>query len=464
MNPVFRSLTEIEMHIREKLTVTALAESIHISKYHYQRLFREAMGESVMRYVSRRRMALAAAELVETNASVLEIALRYGYDSHDGFTRAFRAAMGVTPMDYRKYGLHPPNARKEYHAMPYTRPMDEIARELRALIVQAKELAIRTRQGSEITVPAYAAFWALMAARTEAMVETLSSLLDRSTDILGQPDAISTRFRIIQAIEDAAFRAGATAFQAGLMTARAMPEHRDTFQPLCQQYAALADAARLKTEKLSAFFQELAALILQDIRAQGTERLTAAVQAGRAAAEPLEDPSLPYGYIAEALKDLAEELSAMPLGEVGEAFLEDCLFRLEGIALAADTDVLRCPTHRSLFAGIGTFRERLEEALAFFRHLNLSPPKETMRSDRDLDGYTHLFFLKGEMQKLAPLLAPEQRVGLDAVCVKLSEALRLPCTETFETVHEMLVAQAESLGTRGEALRFLAAEIKRAGE
>ena len=464
MNPIFRSLTEIETHIREKLTVSALAESIHISKYHYQRLFREAVGESVMRYVTRRRMALAAAELAETDASVLEIALRYGYDSHDGFTRAFRATLGVTPADYRKYGLRSPDTRKEHHAMPCTRPMDEITRELRSLIVQAKELVGRTRRGPEIAVPAYAAFWELMAARTEALAETLSSALDRSIAIPGQPDAISARFRIIRAIEDTAFRASATAFQAGLMTARAVPEHWDAFQPLCQQYAALADAARIKTEKLAAFFQELVDLILQDIRTQGTERLTAAVQAGRAAAELLKDPSLPYSYIAEAIKDLVSELSAVPLEEAGEAFLEDCLFRLEGIALAADADVLRCPAHQSLFAGIGTFRESLEEVFAFFRHLDLSPPKDATRPGRNLDGYTRLFFLKGEVQKLAPLLEPEQRVELDAACAKLSEALRLPNPNAFEAVRGMLVAQAEMLGTRGGALRFIAAEIKRVGE
>ena len=460
MDPVFRSLLEIEAHIQEKLTVTALAESIHISKYHYQRIFREAVGESVMRYVTRRRMALAAAELTETDASVLEIALRYGYDSHDGFTRAFRATLGITPADYRKYSLCPPDTRKEHHAMPYTRTVDEITRELRSLIVQAKELAGRTRRGPEIAVPAYAAFWDLMAARTEAMAETLSAALDRSTTIPEQPDAISARFRIIRAIEEAAFRASATAFQAGLMTARAMPQHREAFQPLCHQYAALADAARIKTEKLSAFFQELAALILQDIRTQGTARLTAAVRAGCAAAKPLEDPSLPYGYIAEAIRDLATELSAIPLEDADETFLEDCLFRLEGIALAADTDTLRCPAHQPLFAGIGMFRESLEEALAFFRHLDLAPPRKAMRSDRSLDGYTHLFFLKGEVQKMAPLLGPEQRSELDTVCAKLSEALRLPNPDAFETVRGMLVAQAETLGIRGEALRYIAAEIK----
>ena len=46
-----------------------------------------------------------------------------------------------------------------------------------------------------------------------------------------------------------AFRVRATAFQAGLMTARVMPEHREAVQSLCQQYVALADAARIKTEK-----------------------------------------------------------------------------------------------------------------------------------------------------------------------------------------------------------------------
>ena len=106
------------------------------------------------------------------------------------------------------------------------------------------------------------------------------------------------------------------------------------------------------------------------------------------------------------------------------------------------------------------FRESLEEALAFFRHLDLAPPRKAMRSDRSLDGYTHLFFLKGEVQKMAPLLGPEQRSELDTVCAKLSEALRLPNPDAFETVRGMLVAQAETLGIRGEALRYIAAEIK----
>ena len=102
-NPIFRSLAMIEELLQEKLTVEMLAEDIHFSKYHYQRIFREAVGETVMGYVNRRRLSLAAEELAGTKDSVLSIALKYGYDSHEGFTRSFKAYLGVTPTEYRKY-------------------------------------------------------------------------------------------------------------------------------------------------------------------------------------------------------------------------------------------------------------------------------------------------------------------------------------------------------------------------
>ena len=53
-NPVFRSLELIESRITEKLTVENIASAVYFSKYHYQRLFREAVGDSVMEYVTKR--------------------------------------------------------------------------------------------------------------------------------------------------------------------------------------------------------------------------------------------------------------------------------------------------------------------------------------------------------------------------------------------------------------------------
>ncbi len=101
-SPIFRSLAISEEKIQERLTVEALAASINFSKYHYQHIFHEAVGDTVMGYVTRRKLYLAAEELAGTTDSVLEVALRYGYDSHEGFTRSFKAHTGVTPTEYRK--------------------------------------------------------------------------------------------------------------------------------------------------------------------------------------------------------------------------------------------------------------------------------------------------------------------------------------------------------------------------
>ncbi|MDE6937278.1 MAG: hypothetical protein K2P28_03755, partial [Lachnospiraceae bacterium] len=82
-NPVFHSLTVIEENIRQKLTVDGLADSIHMSKYHYQQVFREIFGDSVMRYVNRRRLSLAAADLVLFFQSLSEDIVQ-GISKHDG--------------------------------------------------------------------------------------------------------------------------------------------------------------------------------------------------------------------------------------------------------------------------------------------------------------------------------------------------------------------------------------------
>ena len=68
----------IEERIREKLTVEALARGVHFSKYHYQRMFREAVGDSVMVFVTSSTLALAAADLQATDSTVLELSLWHG--------------------------------------------------------------------------------------------------------------------------------------------------------------------------------------------------------------------------------------------------------------------------------------------------------------------------------------------------------------------------------------------------
>jgi AraC family transcriptional regulator len=81
--PILQSIEIIENRISEKLTVKNIADSVHFSQYHYGRLFRELIGESVMDYVIKRKLTLAGKELMETNATILDIALKYGYDYSD---------------------------------------------------------------------------------------------------------------------------------------------------------------------------------------------------------------------------------------------------------------------------------------------------------------------------------------------------------------------------------------------
>ena len=373
-DPIFRSLAMIEERLQEKLTVETLAEGIHFSKYHYQRIFRETVGETVMGYVNRRRLFLAAGELARGRDSVLAIALKYGYDSHEGFTRSFKAHLGVTPTEYRKYhsSIGFPGRKKEEKAM-YSKSAEGMVRELNSLIVQAKETAEDTRKykGTDREAAAvYAQVWEFAARRADKMAGQLEEVLKYITSVTRNPDEISARFLIVKAVEDAAFEASVTAFQVGLMIARALPEYRSAFEPLCARYDSLAQNARVKSGKIADFLGELWQMILQDMRKNAEQKIGDAVEAGLAAAGKLSDPALPYGYIAEGVREIAEAVAALSLEEVTAYGLEDALFRLDTVLFAADMDMLRAPQHRQLFDGISDFREKLGVAVEFFRNLS----------------------------------------------------------------------------------------------
>ena len=89
-------------HNDEALTLRALAERLGYSEFHMTRKFREISGMSLRDYLRRRKLAFALKEVRDSERSFLDIALDYGFSSHEAFTRAFRTLYGVTPSDYRK--------------------------------------------------------------------------------------------------------------------------------------------------------------------------------------------------------------------------------------------------------------------------------------------------------------------------------------------------------------------------
>lgn len=91
-----KSIKYIEGNIETKLTLKSIASFAGYSEYHFSRLFREQMGISVMEYVNKRKMRKAAEEILN-GEKIIDIAVKYGYDSHSGFIKAFKNEFGFSP-------------------------------------------------------------------------------------------------------------------------------------------------------------------------------------------------------------------------------------------------------------------------------------------------------------------------------------------------------------------------------
>lgn len=94
----------IENHLAEKLDYNDIAKRAYVSSFHFQRVFSIMCGYTVGEYIRNRRLTLAGSELSATRAKVIDVALKYGYDTPDGFTKAFTRFHGLTPSSAREKG------------------------------------------------------------------------------------------------------------------------------------------------------------------------------------------------------------------------------------------------------------------------------------------------------------------------------------------------------------------------
>lgn len=92
----------IRQHNDDALTLRALSARLGYSEFHMTRKFREISGMRFRDYLRCRRLAFALKEVRDSDRGFLDIALDYGFLSHEAFTRAFRKTYGVTPREYRK--------------------------------------------------------------------------------------------------------------------------------------------------------------------------------------------------------------------------------------------------------------------------------------------------------------------------------------------------------------------------
>ncbi|MDG4859923.1 AraC family transcriptional regulator [Streptomyces sp. T-3] len=94
----------VEEHLAEEFDVQGLAGALGTTEYHLRRMFSSLAGMPLSEYVRRRRMTVAAADVVRGERDLLGIAVRYGYGSSEAFGRAFRAVHGAGPSDVRRDG------------------------------------------------------------------------------------------------------------------------------------------------------------------------------------------------------------------------------------------------------------------------------------------------------------------------------------------------------------------------
>ena len=92
----------MEDHLTSEITLSDTARSVNLSAFHFQRAFTLLTGMSPSEYLRKRRLSQAGAELQHGDEKVIDIALKYGYDSPESFTKAFVRFHGFSPMQVKK--------------------------------------------------------------------------------------------------------------------------------------------------------------------------------------------------------------------------------------------------------------------------------------------------------------------------------------------------------------------------
>ncbi len=186
---VERALSYIARHLDEPLSVADIARAAHLSEFHLHRVFREAVGETIGRFVTRRRLETAALRLAyETDRSITDIALSTGYSSSSNFSKAFSAYFGVSPSRVREpgasesgaFGILTTRHGKGFDpADLYTLPPERPLAERRAL---ARQWSERVRF-EELTGRTFASLAGPGGYGLGGLVETWTELIERGRQL-----------------------------------------------------------------------------------------------------------------------------------------------------------------------------------------------------------------------------------------------------------------------------------------
>ncbi len=102
INRIQKAIDYIEQHLTDDINYEEIARKSFSSSFHFQKVFSILCGYTLGEYIRNRRLTMAGKELLHDNKKIIDIALKYGYENPDSFSRAFTKFHGITPSDARK--------------------------------------------------------------------------------------------------------------------------------------------------------------------------------------------------------------------------------------------------------------------------------------------------------------------------------------------------------------------------
>jgi len=104
----------IEDNITYELDMNIPARIMLCSRHDFQRIFAYLVGIPLSEYLKRRRLTLAGIEIRDGKDKIMDISIKYGYESHASFTRSFKEFHGITPKESRENTNHMLNSYPEF--------------------------------------------------------------------------------------------------------------------------------------------------------------------------------------------------------------------------------------------------------------------------------------------------------------------------------------------------------------
>lgn len=100
-----KAINYMEENILENINYEDVAKQVYMSNYHFHRLFSMVTGITANDYIRKRRLSMAGQELSMSNSKVIDISMKYGYDSPESFSKAFVRFHGITPKEAKRSGM-----------------------------------------------------------------------------------------------------------------------------------------------------------------------------------------------------------------------------------------------------------------------------------------------------------------------------------------------------------------------